>query len=409
MIESHFDVAIAGGGHAGLTMALGLSRAGRNELKIAVVDRDFCPPPRDDPRAVTVSLTSRRLLQALGAWGQLASEAQEITKISITDSMLQAGLRPVLLSYRNIVDDSTPGAHVVSNTQLASVLLAELAGEPSISLIRTDGIRGFSAEVACARLVLTEGKSIKASLVIGADGRNSIVREAAGIRSTAWAYDQTGIVTRVTHERPHNGCAIQHFLPAGPFAILPMQGNRSCVTWTEDRREASRIMSLDDTAFLAELDRRFGGTLGALELDGGRAAWPLTLHLARRYIGRRTALIGDAAHSVHPIAGQGLNLAFRDVAALTEAVIDSVRLGFEAGDSEALHRYERWRRFDSTTAALAYDGLNRLFRKDIPIVRSAREVGLGLVNRFPLLKRILVAEAAGMTGDLPKLLRGEPV
>jgi len=235
------------------------------------------------------------------------------------------------------------------------------------------------------------------------------MREAAGIKIIGWNYAQTGIVTTVRHDRPHQGRAVQHFLPAGPFAILPLTGNRACITWTEDAREAARILALDDAGFVAEVEKRFGGKLGAIALDGPRQSWPLELHLARRYVGPRFALVGDAAHGVHPLAGQGLNLAFRDVAALTEVVVEAVRLGFDAGDAQALTRYERWRRFDSAISAATFDGINRLFANDATLLRSAREVGLGVVDRIPALKRFFVSEAAGLTGNVPRLLKGEAV
>jgi 2-octaprenyl-6-methoxyphenol hydroxylase len=245
--------------------------------------------------------------------------------------------------------------------------------------------------------------------VVAADGRRSFLREAAGIKVVGWSYPQTGIVTTVAHERPHEGVAVQHFLPAGPFAILPLCGDRSCITWTEDRDEARRILALDDAAFLAEVDLRFGGRLGTLSLAGPRGSWPLEMHLARSYVAPRLALVGDAAHGVHPIAGQGLNLALRDVAALAEVVADAARLGLDIGSTDTLRRYERWRRFDSVLSAAAFDGLNRLFSNDWTLLRTIRDAGLGLVDRLPAVKRMFVGEAAGLSGELPRLVRGEQI
>jgi 2-octaprenyl-6-methoxyphenol hydroxylase len=257
--------------------------------------------------------------------------------------------------------------------------------------------------------VLADGSDLEAALLVAADGRNSPMREAAGIGTIAWSYGQTGIVTRVEHELPHEGRAVQHFLPGGPFAILPLKGNRSCITWSEEAGRARVILALDDAAFLEEVDRRFAGRCGTLRLIGPRASWPLEMHLARRYIDRRFVLVGDAAHGVHPIAGQGLNLGFRDVAALTEVLTEAARLGLDLGDADALERYQSWRRFDSAISAATFDGLNRLFSNDWTLMRSARELGLGLLHRLPAVKELLVAEAAGMTGDIPKMLRGQRV
>ena len=244
---------------------------------------------------------------------------------------------------------------------------------------------------------------------MAADGRNSTLRDLGGIKSVSRSYGQTGIVTVVTHEKPHNGKAVQHFLPAGPFAILPLTGNRSCITWSEDEHEARRIMALTDDAFLDEVDQRFGGRLGALTLEGRRQSWPLELHLARSYTAPRLVVISDAAHTVHPIAGQGLNLGLRDAAALTEAIAEAARLGLDTGGSAVLERYQSWRRFDATVSATAFDGLNRLFSNDNTLLRAARDAGLGLVDRSPALKELFVREAAGLAGELPRLFKGEPV
>jgi 2-octaprenyl-6-methoxyphenol hydroxylase len=256
---------------------------------------------------------------------------------------------------------------------------------------------------------MDDGRMVSARLAVGADGRRSRLREAAGIGIVEHDYRQVGIVTVIAHELPHRGRAIQHFLPSGPFAILPMTGDRSCITWTETADEGRRILALDDAAFLAEVDRRFGGRLGDLTLAGGRRSWPLAMHLARAYAANRLALAGDAAHGVHPIAGQGLNLGFRDVAALAEVIADAARLGLDVGSMSTLRRYERWRRSDSALSAGVFDRLQWLFANDNPALRAVRDSGMAVVDRLPALKRLLVAEAAGLTGDVPRLLRGEPL
>jgi len=403
-----YDVAISGASFAGLALACALSDALGSEFRIAVIDRAAPASMPADARAFALSAASRHLLEAIGVWPAVATEAQPVDGIDITDSSLDAGVRPVLLSYDNTTPAGEPATHIVPVGPLTEALRAKAKSHPSITLLASAEATGLAADDTGARIALADGRTITSSLVVAADGRKSPLRDAAGIEAIGWAYTQTGIVTTVRHERPHGARAVQHFLPNGPFAILPLTGNRACITWTEDASEAKRIMALDDAGFLAEIDKRFGGKLGSIALDGPRQSWPLQLHLARRYVAPRFALVGDAAHGVHPLAGQGLNLAFRDVAALVEVVADAVRLGFEPGDAQALARYERWRRFDSAVSAATFDGINRLFAGDAPLLRSVREVGLGVVHRIPALKRFFVSEAAGLTGEVPRLLKGEP-
>lgn len=406
---TRFDVVISGGSFAGLALARALAKALGPELRIAVIDR--AAPTRQaaapDSRASALSAASRHLLEALDVWGDVETQAQPVTRIEITDSSLDAGVRPVLLTYDNLTTAGAPASYIVPNTVLQAALRAAVARTQSIKMIAPAEVLGFSAGEFEASVSLAGATSLTGRLLVAAEGRQSRLREAAGIKVVGWDYPQIGIVTTVRHERPHDGCAVQHFLPAGPFAILPLTGNRSCITWTEDAEAARRILALDDAGFLAEVEPRFGGKLGRVALDGPCMSWPLKMHLARRYVGPRFALIGDAAHGVHPLAGQGLNLAFRDVAALTEVVADAVRLGFDPGDAQALSRYERWRRFDSTVSTAAFDALNRVFANDGALARAGRDVGLGVVNRLPVLKRLFVDEAAGLTGDLPRLLKGE--
>ncbi len=413
MSRRHADISISGAGFAGLSLAIALARSLGPELRIVVVDRDAAPHPeagRDDPRAVAISASSRHLLEAIGVWDRLADHAQPVTRIEITDSNLDAGIRPVLLAWDNDLDEArgpSTAAHIAPLPALNAALEQAAAAERSIEIVRPAAARTFAASEFAAEMTLESGDMILAPLAVAADGRNSILRQASGIKTVGWPYEQVGIATTVEHELDHGGVAVQHFLPAGPFAILPLPGRRSCVTWTESAAERRRIMALDDTAFLDELDLRFGGKLGRLKLAGRRKAWPLSVHLARAYIADRLALVGDAAHGVHPIAGQGLNLAFRDVAAMTEVIADATRTGLDIGSSAVLERYERWRRFDSMLAAGAFDAINAFFSQENRLLRSAREVGLQLVDRLPALKRTFVTEAAGLTGDLPKLLRGE--
>ena len=280
---------------------------------------------------------------------------------------------------------------------------------PGVSLIEQARVQDFGADSRSAWLHLSDGRALEADLVVAADGRNSVLRKLAGIKTVSWSYPQTGIIATVALERDHRGRAVQHFLPAGPFAILPLKGRRASLVWTESRKQAKQIMALEEAAFLKELTRRFGHKLGILQLAGPRQSWPLSLIMARDFTANRLALIGDAAHGVHPIAGQGLNIGLRDVAALVEVIAETARLGLDIGGAVALERYQRWRRFDAASSAFVMDALNRLFSNDFDPLRLLRSTGLALVDRLPGLKQHLVNEAAGCTGELPRLLKGEPV
>ncbi len=409
--EQRYDVIIAGGGSVGLALACALADALGPATRIAVADRQ----PFDgaaassDARASAVSAGSQHLLAALGIWSSLADHAEAVTAVDITDASLEDAFRPILVSYDNTIEAGEPATYIIENARLTAAILAGALQRPSIVLLGGAAATGYVTDQHGVTVTLADGRRLRAPLLVAADGRGSRLREASGIGVVGWKYPQVGIVTTVSHEKPHRSRAIQHFLPAGPFAILPLQGNRSCVTWTEEEDQGRAIMALDDAGFLAEIEKRFGYRLGRTELAGPRAVWPLEMHLARAMVADRLALAGDAAHLVHPIAGQGLNLGLRDVAALTEVVADAARLGLDVGSSIVLGRYERWRRTDAALSAAAFDGLNRLFSSDWTLLRTARSAGLALVDRLPVLKQFFVAEAAGLTGEIPKLLRGEPV
>ncbi len=404
------DILIAGGGFAGMTLGLALAHEFGSEVSVVIVDRAHAATVDDrDPRASAISAGSRNLLIALDVWRHLDDIAVPVAAIELTDSSLQSGVRRRLLTYENTTRAGGQASWIVPNARLTAVLEQAVARAPAIRVMRSVAILDLKAGPASAIVRLDDDSELSAQLVVAADGRRSAIREAAGIKSVHWGHDQTGIVTTITHESDHRNRAIQHFLPAGPFAMLPLKGGyRSSVTWSEKASEAKRILTLDDEAFLDEVDRRVAGRLGAVTLDGPRKSWPLETHLARSYIAPRVALVGDAAHGVHPIAGQGLNLGFRDVAALVECVADAARVGLDLGNADALARYERWRRFDATVSTATFSGLNRLFSNDWALMRSAREVGLGLLDRLPIAKQALVTEAAGLSGELPKLLRDQP-
>lgn len=404
------DILISGASYAGTALALALNKALAGELSICVLDRSRqeTQPPAS-PRSFAISAASKNLLEYIGVWQQIADATQPVSEIEITDSPLQAGIRPVLLTYENTIESGEPASHIVPDGLLAHALKSQLHDTASLTVVHDCQVDDFSNDGKEGLLTCTDGRTFRGDLIVAAEGRNSATRDAAGIKSVGWDYGQSGICTVVTHTKPHEGRAVQHFLPAGPFAILPLPGNRSCITWTESANEAWRIMKLDAVEFLQEVEKRFSGRLGQLAIETSPASWPLSLRLARSLIAPRLALIGDTARGVHPIAGQGLNLGMRDVAALTEVIVDNARVGLPPSNPDGLARYERWRRFDSTASSMAFDKLNKLFSNDNTLLRSAREAGLGLIDRLPMAKAFLVKEAAGLSGDVPKLLRGETI
>lgn len=399
------DVAIAGGGFAGLALAIALRQALGPRISVCVADPAFKRAELEDARATAIAAAARRLLQAIGVWERVAPEAQPINEMIITDSRLRDVTRPQFLNFAGEIEPGEPFAHMIENQVLLRALM-QRAREAGLDLAPMS-ITGFGRARAHLDASFDDGRRVACRLLVAADGARSRLRELAGISVYGWSYSQSGIVTTVAHERDHHGRAEEHFLPAGPFAILPLTGRRSSIVWVEESATAQRLVALSDEFFLGELERRFGLHLGELALAGPRRAHPLSLFVARSFVGERLALIGDAAHVIHPVAGQGLNLGLRDVAALAESVTDAMRLGLDPGGAAVLDRYQRWRRFDTMMMGVATDGLNRLFSNDSDLVRLVRDVGLGLVDRLAPLKRLFIREAAGLTGDVPKLLRGE--
>jgi 2-octaprenyl-6-methoxyphenol hydroxylase len=402
------DVIIGGAGLVGLALAIALKRGLGSSFAVTVADPALGRTSAQDVRASAITAAPRRMLESLGVWSAVADQAQPILDMAITDSRLNDTIRPVFLTFGEEVEPGEPFAHMVENTLLNDALLAT-AREQDVDL-RAVAVAGFSPPNGGGMNIavgLGDGATLAAPLLVAADGARSAIRERAGITTYGWSYGQSAIVTNVAHERDHHGRAEEHFLPAGPFAILPLTGKRSSIVWTEEGEAAERIVGLPDALFHDELERRFGLHLGEIKVLGPRRAYPVGLAIARSFIGERIALAGDAAHTIHPIAGQGLNLGLRDVAALAEAVVDAARLGLDIGGGPVLERYQRWRRFDTIGMGLATDGLNRLFSNRSDALRLMRDVGLGLVERLPRLKRAFVREAAGFTGDVPKLLRGE--
>ncbi|HVX36087.1 MAG TPA: FAD-dependent monooxygenase [Hyphomicrobium sp.] len=406
-----FDIAVAGGSFAGLALVRGLVQAlGPPDLRIAIIDRAsrFGTAPSDN-RAFAIWAGAKAVLQSLGVWEAIAPEAQPMTTIEISDSALSDGIRPTRLTYDALTAEGEPAAYMVPAAVLSAALFNSIKDEPSVTWIAPAEAESLILGEPAAEVALRDGSLISASLVVAADGKTSKLREAAGIKVLRRSYDQTGIVTTVKFSESHNGVAIQHFLPGGPFAILPLKGNRACITWSSAREEAARVMALDDDGFVAELDLRIGGGFGSIALDGPRQSWPLDIVIPRELVARRFALIGDAAHGVHPIAGQGVNLALRDAAALIEVIADAARLGLDIGAGSHLEIYQRWRRFDSLMSASVYDGLNRIFGVDNMVLRAGRGAALEALDHVGSVKKLILAEAAGLTGELPKLARNCPV
>ena len=412
------DLVIGGAGFAGLALAIALRQGLGDAFTVTVVDPALGAAQSKDPRASAIAAAARRLFEAIDVWDAVDGDAQPILDMVVTDSKLDDAVRPTFLTFGGEVEhsrraynggadfvESEPFAHMIENRHLIDALVKK-ARELGVDL-RAGAVAGFENTPNAIDVMLAESETISARLLVGADGARSSIREQAGIATHGWNYDQSAIVTTVAHEREHHGRAEEHFLPAGPFAILPLTGKRVSIVWTETAREAERIVALPDDEFHAELEKRFGLHLGDLKVTGARRAFPLGLFTAREFIAERLALVGDAAHIIHPIAGQGLNMGLRDVAALAEAIADAARLGLDIGGPEVLTRDQRWRRFDTMTMGVATDGLNRLFSNSSDVLRLARDVGLGLVERMPALKRVFIREAAGFTGDVPKLLRGE--
>ena len=394
------SIVICGGAFAGLALALALRQGLGSDVPVIVADPALANRPSRDPRASAIVAACRKLFDAIGVWADVAPAAQPILDMVITDSKLEDATRPAFLTFAGQVEAGEPFAHMVENRLLIDALVrhAEAAGVElkampvTGSATRSDGV------------MVTLGD---ASLLVAADGARSRLRERAGIQTHGWDYDQSGIVVTIGHERDHGGRAEEHFLPPGPFAILPLTGKRSSLVWTERRAEAKRLVALSADEFHAELEKRAGLHLGELTVLDQPRAFPLSYFVARSFIAPRLALVGDAAHVIHPIAGQGLNMGLKDVAALAEVVVDAARMGIDPGQLDVLESYQRWRRFDTMAMGMATNSLNFLFSNKSTLLRAVRDIGLGIVDRAPPLKELFIKQAAGLTGEMPRLLKGE--
>lgn len=402
MAERIFDVAVIGGGLIGTALAAVLGQAGAS---VAVIDRlaaDRRRAPEFDGRAYAFALGSQRLIERIGLWAALAGDAQEIADIRVGEGSGS----PALVHFDPRSLDEGRVGWVVEDHHLRRALLEAPASGETMAPAE---VAAVEYGPGAATVTLRDGGTVRARLVVAADGRRSGIARAAGIGRLRWDYRQTGLVAAIEHDRPHQGLAHQSFFPGGPFAVLPLTGARSAIVWSEDVARAEALMALSETAYAAELRTRIGERLGAVRLIGRRWAYPLDLTLAERYCAPRLALVGDAAHGVHPIAGQGMNMGLRDVAALAETAIEAARRGEDIGALPVLERYERWRRFDATAFALGMDALNRLFSNDSGALSMLRQAGLGAVGALAPLRRALMREATGQAGAVPRLLRGLPL
>ena len=415
-MDKTYDVIIVGGGMAGMTLALALEAGG---LDVVLVERQPFAEQLDaafDGRASAIAYACFRQWKALGVGDALEPDACRMDEIFVTDGHWPGASspRPMPFFLHFIAGEigersgDEPLGYMVENRRVRKALHDAVTAR-DIRLAVPAAVVETREDGAFVDVVLDSGETLRATLVVSAEGRHSSLRQKAGIKILRWDYDQNAVVATVRMERPHNGVAYEHFLPSGPFAILPLTGNRACIVWGERPAVAGALMTAPDALFFDHLQARFGEFLGEVELAGPKFIYPLGLGLAEEMHKGRLALLGDAAHGIHPIAGQGLNLGLKDVAALAEVLIEAARHGEDMGSDLVLERYARWRRFDNVSTSVVMDGFVRLFSNGSPVLRALRGVGIGLFNRVPALRRFVMQDAGAAAGDLPKLLRGETV
>lgn len=402
------DILIVGGGLNGPALALACANAGLTVTIIDKINTAKLSSDTFDGRGYALSLSSQRLLKAIGVWDAVKSNAQPILDVKVTDGKAGDGPAPFMLEFDHAETDDGPVGFMVEDRYLRVALLSALVAHPRITQIE-GMVTAQTTDAALAQVTLDDGTVLTSPLIIGCDGRTSGTALRAGIGRTGWGYDQTALVCAIAHEKPHNGCAHQYFMPAGPLAILPLPGNKSSIVWTEKTKAAAEIQALSDADYLEVLRPIFGDFLGEIALAGKRFTYPLNLTLANAFAAPRVALVGDAAHGMHPIAGQGLNAGFKDVGALSEVIVEAHRRGEDIGRIDVLERYQQWRRFDVASQAVMTDGFNKLFSNNNPILRLGRDIGMGIVNALPTVRRAAMREAAGVSGDLPKLMQGKPL
>ncbi len=402
------DLLIVGGGLNGPALALAAANAGLSVTIIDALPAQARMSSDFDGRGYALSLGSQRLLKAIGLWAAVAPHAQPILDVKVTDGKPGEAPAPFMLEFDHAEIDDGPVGFMLEDRFLRRAFLNALDGHARITQIE-GMVAAQDISERGAVLTLADGTTIAGKLVVGCDGRASGTAVRAGIKRTGWSYKQTALVCAIQHEKPHGGCAHQYFLPPGPLAILPLPDNQSSIVWTESDKVAQQIQALSDEDYLAVLKPRFGDFLGEISLAGGRFTYPLNITLANAFYAPRVALVGDAAHGMHPIAGQGLNAGLKDVGALTEVLVEAHRRGEDIGREDVLARYSQWRHFDIATMALMTDTFNKLFSNDNPMLRLVRDLGMGVVNALPNVRREAIREAAGVNGDLPKLMRGIPL
>lgn len=404
------DILIVGGGLNGPALALALAQTGFSVTVIDALPQAKLQDSAFDGRGYALALASQRLLQQVGVWQHVGSDnAQPMLEIKVTDGHAGQGPSPFFMHFDHAEIEDGPMGYMVEDRFLRRALITAMEAEPKITLINQRRVEAQQVDASGVTLTLDGGDTLRGRMLVGCDGRNSGTAQRGGIKRSGWDYGQTALVCAINHEKPHHGIAHQFFMPPGPLAILPLPGNRSSIVWSESTDTAAAIQALDDVDYIEALRPRFGDFLGEISLAGQRFTYPLNLTLANSFVGDHLALVGDAAHGMHPIAGQGLNAGLRDVGALAQVLTEARRRGEDIASELVLQRYQEWRRFDTATLAAATDLFNRLFSNDNPLLRLGRDIGMGIVGSLPGLRRSFVREAAGLTGDLPKLLQGKGI
>ncbi len=403
------DIIIVGGGLNGCAAALALAQIGQDVILIDAQPKEILADPAFDGRGYALALTSKNMLNVLGIWADVAQNSCAMLDIKVSDGRAGEGASSSFVHFDHTEIEEGPMGYMLEDRFLRQTLLRAIEKSPVIQHLDQTTVVDQEIDAGGISVELANGKALTAKLLVGCDGRKSQVAVRAGIKRSGHDYNQTSLVCAIKHALPHNNTAHQFFMPSGPLAILPLNNNCSSIVWTETTARAAEISAMNDTDFMACLRPCFGDFLGKISLKGGRFFYPLNLTLANRFVDHRLALVGDAAHGVHPLAGQGLNLGLRDIAALTEVLANAARRGEDIGTVNVLQRYQQWRRFDISSSVASTDTINKLFSNDNPLLRSIRDLGLGIVNSTPNLRRGLIRQAAGLTGELPKMLQGKMV